>query len=167
MNIRPLFFQYSACLRHLWFFARGLSGGNLLRFVLVKEHFAFQAYPILVQNVPFSTRRSIKAYGKAKQARAEAERALMEARKAMGAEAENTEPLPTALGEEGAERRVTFILRVTVDEQGQPRRTEVEHARSGKKEAYPGLDLQRLADFMEACISLPNHPATDNPPSDR
>jgi hypothetical protein len=53
---------------------------------------------------------------------------------------------------------------VTVDEQGQPRRTEVEHARSGTKEIYAGLDLQRLAAFMEACISLPNHPATDNPP---
>lgn len=26
------------------------------------------------------------------------------------------------------------------------------------------LNLQRLAEFMEACISLPNHPATDNPP---
>ena len=26
------------------------------------------------------------------------------------------------------------------------------------------LNLQRLAEIMEACISLSNHPATDNPP---
>ena len=62
-----------------------------------------------------------------------------------------------------AEKRISFILRLTVDERGQPRRTEVEHARSGNKETYPGLDLQRLAAFMEACISLPNHPETDDP----
>lgn len=82
----------------------------------------------------------------------------------MGAEAENTEPLPTALGEEGIERRVTFIIRLTVDERGQPRRTEVEHAQSGKKETFPGLDVQWLAAFMKACISLPNRPKTDDPP---
>jgi len=64
-----------------------------------------------------------------------------------------------------AEKRISFILRLTVDERGQPRRTEVEHARSGNKETYPGLDLQRLAAFMEACISLPNHPTTDDPPT--
>ena len=63
-----------------------------------------------------------------------------------------------------AEKRISFILRLTVDEQGQPRRTEVEHARSGNKEAYPGLDLQRLAAFMEACISLPNHNSAEDPP---
>jgi len=83
----------------------------------------------------------------------------------MRAETENTEPLPTALREEGAERRVTFIVRLTVDEQGQPRRTEIEHAQSGKKETFPSLDAQRLAAFMKACISLPNHPGTDDPPS--
>ena len=97
-----------------------------------------------------------QAWAKVEQARAEAQRALAEARKAMGAEAENTEPLPTALGGEGAERRVTFIVRLTVDERGQPRRTEVEHAQSGKKETFPGLDVQRLAAFMKACISPPN-----------
>jgi len=83
----------------------------------------------------------------------------------MGAEAENMEPPPTALREEGAERRVTFIVRLTVDERGQPRRTEVEHAQSGKKETFPGLDVQRLAAFMKACISLLKHPGTDDPPS--
>lgn len=83
----------------------------------------------------------------------------------MVAEAENTEPLPTALGEGGAERRVTFIIRLTVDERGQPRRTEIEHAQSGKKETFAGLDVQRLAAFMKACISPPNHPETDDPPS--
>jgi hypothetical protein len=83
----------------------------------------------------------------------------------MGAEAEKTEPLPAALGEGGAERRVTFVVRLTVDEQGQPRRTEVEHAKSGEKETFPGLDVQRLVAFMKACIGLPNHPAADDPPS--
>ena len=67
--------------------------------------------------------------------------------------------------EEGAERRVTFIVRLTVDERGQPRRTEIEHARSGKKETFAGLDVQRLTAFMEACISPPDHPGTDDPPS--
>jgi hypothetical protein len=82
----------------------------------------------------------------------------------MGAEEKNTEPPPTALGEGAAERRVTFILRLTVDERGQPRRTEIEHAKSGKKETFPGLDVQRLAAFMKACISPPNRPKTDDPP---
>jgi len=106
-----------------------------------------------------------QAWLKIGQARAEAKRALAEARQAMGAEEKNTEPPPTALGEEGAERRVTFIVRLTVDERGQPRRTEVEHAQSGKKETFPGLDVHQLAAFMKACISLPNHPETDDPPS--
>ena len=106
-----------------------------------------------------------QAQAKVEQARAEAQRALAQARKAMGAEAENMEPPPTALREEGAERRVTFIVRLTVDERGQPRRTEVEHAQSGKKETFPGLDVQRLAAFMKACISLLKHPGTDDPPS--
>jgi hypothetical protein len=82
----------------------------------------------------------------------------------MEVEQENVDLPPMAPEEEGAERRVSFILRVTVDERGRPRRTEVEHARSGKKEALLGLDLQRLAAFLEACIKLPNHPATDDPP---
>jgi hypothetical protein len=69
------------------------------------------------------------------------------------------------LGEEGTERRVTFIVRLTVDERGQPRRTEIEHARSGERETFPSLDVQRLTAFMERCISLPNHPATDDSPS--
>jgi hypothetical protein len=89
------------------------------------------------------------------QARTEAERALVEVRKAMVANAKNTEPLPTTLGEEGAERRVTFIVRLTVDERGQPRRTEIEHAKSGKIESFPGLDVQRLIAFMEKYINPP------------
>lgn len=102
---------------------------------------------------------------KIEQARVEAQRALVGARQATGTEAQNMEPPPTALGQEGAERRVTFIVRLTVDERGQPRRTEVEHAQSGKKETFPGLDVQRLVAFIKACISLPNHPGTDDPPS--
>jgi hypothetical protein len=98
-------------------------------------------------------------------ARAALESALARARQATGAEAKTMEPPPpTVLGEEGTERRITFILRLTVDEQGQPRRTEIQHAQSGGKETFPGLDVQRLAAFIEACISLPNHPETDDPP---
>jgi len=102
---------------------------------------------------------------KAEQAKAEAESALMEARRAIRAEIENMEPLHTALGEEGAERRVTFIIRLTVDEQSQPRWTEVEHARSGSKETFLGLDVHRLDAFMKACISLPNHPEINDLPT--
>jgi len=82
----------------------------------------------------------------------------------MEVEKENVDLPPMASEEEGAERRVTFIVRLTVDERGQPRRTEVEHAQSGKKETFPGLDVQRLAALMKACISPPNHPKTDDPP---
>jgi hypothetical protein len=103
-----------------------------------------------------------QAWANAEQARAEAERTLVQARKAMEAEVENTKLPPTTLEEEGAERRVTFIVRVTVDERGQPRRTEIEHARSGKKETFPGLDVQRLAAFMEAFIGPLNCLRTDD-----
>jgi hypothetical protein len=72
---------------------------------------------------------------------------------------------PSTPQEEGIEQRISFILRLTVDERGQPRRTEVEHAQSSKKETFPGLDVQRLAAFMKACISPPNHPEPDDPPS--
>jgi len=73
--------------------------------------------------------------------------------------------LPPSTPEEGIEQRISFIVRLTVDERGQPRRTEIEHAKSGEKEAFPGLDVQRLVAFMKACLSLPNHPAADDPPS--
>jgi len=36
-----------------------VANDPLLNLVLEKEHFAFQAYSILVQNVPLSTRSSI------------------------------------------------------------------------------------------------------------
>lgn len=71
---------------------------------------------------------------------------------------------PSTPEEEAIEQRISFIVRLTVDERGQPRRTEIEHAQSGKKETFPGLDVQRLVAFMKACISLPNHPETDDPP---
>jgi hypothetical protein len=94
-----------------------------------------------------------QAGAKAGQARAEVERALAGARQAMGIEAEDIEPPSAALSEEGTERRITFIIRLTVDERGQPRRTEIEHAQSGQKEILPDLDVQRLAAFMQKCIS--------------
>jgi hypothetical protein len=71
----------------------------------------------------------------------------------MEVEQENMDLPPMAPEEEGAERRVSFILRVTVDERGRPRRTEIEHAQSGQKETFPGLDVQRLAAFIKQCIS--------------
>ena len=83
----------------------------------------------------------------------------------MEVEQENVDLPPMAPEEEGAERRVTFIVRLTIDERGQPRRTEIEHAQSGTKETFPDLDVQHLTAFMERCISLPNHPATDDPSS--
>jgi hypothetical protein len=90
---------------------------------------------------------------KAEQARTEAERALAEAKQATGIEAETIALPPPAPEEGGAEQRVTFIIRLTVDERGQPRRTEVEHAQSGKKETFPGLNVQRLVAFMKVCLS--------------
>ncbi len=97
-------------------------------------------------------------------ARVKAEQALTEVQEALAAaqaeiEAESIELPPTAPGEEGLEQRISFVVRLTVDEHGQPRRMEVEHVRSGKKENFPNLDVQQLADFMLACInSPPAHP---------
>lgn len=103
------------------------------------------------------------------QAELEAERALEEAGEAMEVKADNSMKLsPTVQAEEGSEQPVTFIVRLTVDKQGQPLRTEIRHAHggNGKKETFPGLDVQRLAAFMETCIrpsvtpelSLPTKP---------
>lgn len=114
------------------------------------------------------TRPAAKPEEEARVAREQArvERALAQTRQASRTEPENTKPPPPiTLADEGAERRVTFILRLTVDERGQPRRTEIEHARSGEREAFPNLDIQRLTAFMERCISLPNHPTTDDTPN--
>ena len=83
----------------------------------------------------------------------------------MGTKEEHGNLPPSTPEEEGIEQRISFVVRLTVDERGQPRRTEVEHAQSGKKETFPGLDVQRLAAFMKACISSPHHPGTNNPPS--
>jgi len=89
-----------------------------------------------------------------RQTRVVAEKALSaEAAKTLEAEAESKGPPPLAPGEDGVEQRFSFIVRLTVGEQGKPRRTEVEHAMSGKKEAFPDLDVQKLAAFMEACIA--------------
>lgn len=106
-----------------------------------------------------------QAQVKIEQARAKAERTLEQIRKAMDTKEEHGNLPPSTPEEEGIEQRISFILRLTVDERGQPRRTEVEHAQSGKKETFSGLDVQRLVAFMKACISPPNHPGTDDPPS--
>jgi hypothetical protein len=73
----------------------------------------------------------------------------------MGTKEEHGNLPPSTPEEEGIEQRISFIVRLTVDERGQPLRTEVEHAQSGKKETYPGLDVQRLAAFMKAFIGPP------------
>lgn len=98
------------------------------------------------------------------QARTVVERALAQVRQTIETEAENREPPPTALGEEDIERRVTFIVRLTVDERNQPRRTEVEHAQSGKKKIFLGLDERQLATFMKVYLSLPNPAGTNDFP---
>lgn len=70
-------------------------------------------------------------------------------------EDEYPQSLPPVLDEEsGIEQRVSFIVRLTIDKQGQPRRTEVEHAQSTRKTSFPGLDIQRLAAFMETCLGM-------------
>jgi len=58
------------------------------------------------------------------------------------------------------EQRFSFVVRLTVDAQGQTLRAEIEHAQSGKKATFPGLDMKRLADFMRAHISSPAAPKT-------
>jgi hypothetical protein len=104
------------------------------------------------------------------QAQAEAERSPTGARKAMGTEptdSGNTErpPTPSGTGGEAQQQRVSFVVRVTVDERGQPRRTEIEHAQSGNRDAFPALDVQRLAAFIEACIQPPVTPEPTVPPT--
>jgi len=54
---------------------------------------------------------------------------------------------------EGTEQRVSFVVRLTVGQRGKVLRTEVEHAQSGKKDGFQTLDLERMAAFMEGCIS--------------
>jgi len=108
-----------------------------------------------------------QAQVKTKRARSEAARPSTEARKASEAQAENLELSRTALEEAGAEQPVSFAVRLTVDARGQILRTQVEHAQSRKKETFPTLDVQRLAAFMKACISLPpaQEPAIHPEPS--
>ncbi len=100
----------------------------------------------------------------------EAEPALAEVRQATEIGTEKIELPPAAPEEGGAERRVSFVIRLTVDERGQPRRTEIEHARSGQKGNFPGLDAQRLAAFMQAylkplAVPEPATPSVPLPPT--
>lgn len=106
-----------------------------------------------------------QARAEAEQARAEAERAPPEARKAMEAKAENREPPPAAPAEEAAEEQVSFIVRLTVDEQSRTQLTHVEHRESGRRDNFPGLNIQRLAAFMKECISAPVTPEPTPPPA--
>src|SRR5688572_29397143 len=93
------------------------------------------------------------------EARIEAEKRRAEVERAFEASitktdlGENTETPAKLLSEEEAERRVSFIVRLTVDTRGEPQRTQVVHARSGKKETFANLDGERLAAFMRSCIS--------------
>jgi hypothetical protein len=90
-----------------------------------------------------------------------------EPREAVKRNTKSKKTMLLALGKAGTEHRVSFVIRVTVDEQGQPRRTEVEHARSGKKEIFPTLNVEKLATFMRACIGSPiqSEPVSTTSPS--
>lgn len=83
---------------------------------------------------------------------AEVEKTLEEASITSTEVRENLEKPSKINNEEGAEQRVSFIVRITVDARGEPQRIQVEHAQSGKREAFPILDGKQLTDFMRACI---------------
>jgi hypothetical protein len=71
---------------------------------------------------------------------------------------------PMELDEGDAEQRASFVVRLSFA-QGQPRRTEIQHVQTGKKEIFPGLDVQRLASFMKVCIRLAAIPEPAIPPA--
>ena len=92
--------------------------------------------PVVVEQRP-------RTEGETENAIFDPEKSLAEAGKGIRGRAEKVERARAAR-EQGAEQRVSFVVRLTIDEHGQARRTEVEHAKSGKKETFPALDVQRL-----------------------
>jgi hypothetical protein len=103
-----------------------------------------------VQNALRAAKSEVK---RERQARRQAERALIEAQEKLTdtpPEAERN-PLPQ-------KRRISFVVRLTLDEQGQFERTEIEHVSSGKKQNFLSLDGDLLVDFMKACVNPENTP---------
>lgn len=83
-----------------------------------------------------------------RQARIQAERALIEARNELAAirwELEQDNQIQI--------RRVSFVVRLILDEHGKLGRTEIEHVSSSRKRNFLRLDGEQLEAFMKACIS--------------
>jgi hypothetical protein len=83
-----------------------------------------------------------------RQARIQAEKALIEAQEKLAAAQLGAERDP-----QPQTRRVSFVVRLTLDEQGQFGRTEIEQVSSGKKQNFLSLDGDLLVGFMKACIN--------------
>lgn len=90
--------------------------------------------------------------GKAKQMKTVGKKATAKVKRAAKSKTRTDETFLFAQVGGSAEQRVSFVVRVTFDARGRPLWTEVEHARSGKKEIFPSLDVQRLAAFVKVCI---------------
>jgi hypothetical protein len=100
-----------------------------------------------------------------RKARIKAEKALVKAQQALAAAR-----LVAKQERPAREMRVSFIVQLMVDEHGQPRRTEIEDAKSGRKQNFVGLDGERLVAFMKACISpatIPEHAIPPTPPPEQ
>ena len=83
-----------------------------------------------------------------RQARIQAERALIEARKELAAirlELEQDHQIQI--------RRASFVVRLILDEHGKLGRTEIEHVSSSRKRSFLRPDGEELVAFMKACIN--------------
>ncbi len=100
-----------------------------------------------------------------RQARIKAETALAKARGELVAAR-----LEREQGHQAQIRRVSFVVRLTLDENGQFGRTEIEHVSSSRKQNFLGLDGERLAAFMKACIGpeiIPEPAIPQAPPPEK
>lgn len=82
-----------------------------------------------------------------RQARIQAEKALIEARKELSAIR-----LELEQGDQIQIRRVSFVVRLIFDEHGKLGRTEIEHVSSSRKRNFLRLDGEQFVAFMKACI---------------
>jgi hypothetical protein len=150
--------------------AEALEQEAAIRAQIEEEHEARISIESALAEVQEDLKLAQEEIQRERQARARAEQERDEAEKAWTAErsqwisAGKAESPAIGVEEKGAERRVSFVVRLTVDERGQPKRTEVEHSQSGKKETFPSLDIERMADFMKECITplavlIPGSPA--------
>ena len=78
---------------------------------------------------------------------------LIEAKESVIQKPELQHPPSTVTETAGATQRHSFVIRLTADERGSPQRTEIEHVQSSKKEAFPALDTQRIAEFIKTCTT--------------